>query len=89
VRRAAVAFIVLSACVAGGREDGQAAPTGQADRFSPLEGEPSTEVLRLLPEGIPASALRLGNDGCYYHETGGRAVALRFPGNAVDHYCIG
>ncbi len=81
-------MLVLAGCVQGGSE-GAVMPTGQADRFEPWQGTPPEEAMRLLPPGVPDSALRLGNDGCFYHLAGGRMQALRFPGNATDHYCIG
>ena len=87
--RVSLTFAALSACMAPVEAGATMAPTGKADRFRPLENAAPAEVLRLLPVEVPPASLRLGNDGCYYVETGERVEALRFPGNPVDHYCIG
>lgn len=85
--RALAAALCLSACVDAGFPDpagGRA--TGQADRFTPAE---AADAADLLPPGVPASALRYGNDGCYYYETAAGMRPVRYDSDPDHYYCIG
>lgn len=65
MRMAAVlAVLCLAACAEAGFPDtAGGAATGKADRFTPIE---APDAAKLLPPGVPAPALRYGNDGCYF-----------------------
>ena len=75
----------LSACLRGGDADQEPAGPG---RYMAFDGEEPAEVVALLPAGVPASALRIGDDHCYYYAQGARMVALH-RGNDPAPYCIG
>ncbi|VDC32011.1 hypothetical protein [Pseudogemmobacter humi] len=88
MRRAALlAGLCLAACTDAGLPDptgGRA--TGQADRFSAIA---APDAVALLPSGVPASALRHGNDGCYYYETAAGMRPVRYDNDPEHYYCIG
>ncbi|WP_155947275.1 hypothetical protein [Pseudorhodobacter ferrugineus] len=43
---------------------------GQATDFSVASREARAEFAGLVPDGVRPSALRLGNDNCYYYVAG-------------------
>ena len=78
------ALVGLAACGRGGDADQEPGPA----RYMAFDGEEPAEVVALLPAGVPASALRIGDDHCYYYAQGARMVALH-RGTDPAPYCIG
>lgn len=59
---------------------------GQATDFSVASREVRARYANLVPSGVAASAIRLGNDGCYYYVNGPQMAPLT-PNGQITQIC--
>ncbi len=62
---------------------------GSADQFFVPKSSP-TWLIALLPDGFPASRIRIGNDNCYYFINSGGVMEpfMADPNNMPSLICI-
>ena len=73
------ACLAIAGCSSSGPAPMAAQPRGapgQATDFSVASREVRAAYANLVPQGVAASAIRLGNDNCYYYVNGPQMVPL-------------